>query len=68
MNRQVSSVQHIEISWLCRAARAALMVTGLSRVLLHVYGMLCLTQSVKSLQNTLLKMFEDDDFKQAYDL
>ena len=55
MNRHVSSGQQIQISWLCLAARTALMVTGLSRVLFHVYGMLCLTQCVKSLQNTLLK-------------
>ena len=52
-SRQLRS--EIKISWLCLAARAALMGTGLSRVLFHVYGMLCLTQCVKSLHNTLLK-------------
>ena len=52
-SRQLRSAD--KISWLCLAARAALMVTGLSRVLFHVYGMLCLTQCVKSLKNTLLK-------------
>ena len=69
MNSVSSGQQIKKITWLCLAARAVLMVTGLSRVLLHVYGMLCLTQCVKSLQNTLLKKcLKTMLFKQAYDL
>ena len=59
----------INISWLCLAARAPLMVTGLSCVLFHVYRMLCLTQCVKIPKEYIFKKcLKTMLFQQAYDL